>query len=103
MEIEKRTMNVTDLVKEAAQKSGKTQKELREAIDVLEDVVKDELAKADAKTTVEVKVFSSLVVVSEHVPSRQARNPQTGEVFMTTPKNRVKVKVGKALKDAANA
>ena len=101
--MEKVTMTTQDLVKAVATITGKTQKEVKEVVGAFENVIKEQVAVANASQSVEVKLFNGLTLISEHVAPRQARNPQTGETFITEAKNRVKAKIGTSLKDAANA
>lgn len=96
-------MNTQELVKATATVSGRTQKDIKEVLEYVEQVVNAQLGQASESQTVEIKVMNGLTVIGEHVAPRVARNPQTGETFMTDPKNRVKTKIGKALKDAVNA
>lgn len=103
--MEKITMNVKELIKAAATKSegDKTQKELTEAITLIDEVVKEQLAKASADAKVEVKILPCGVsLVSEYVEAHEARNPMTGETVRVPGKNRVKAKLGSVVKDAAN-
>lgn len=101
--MEKITMTTQDLVKAVSALTGKTQKEIKEVLSGVESVVKGQVAVASKTQTVEVKVFNGLTIVSEYTAPRQARNPQTGETFITEGKNRVKAKIGTGLKEAANA
>lgn len=107
--MEKIQVNKQDLVKMAstlATNEGmkvKSQKDIREVLDTIEAVVKSQVTQANKETTVEVKVFNGLTVVSQYREPREARNPMTGETVFTEAKNQVKAKIGAALKDAANA
>lgn len=101
--MEKVTMTTNELVKAVAGLTGKTQKEIKEVIGGIEDVVKGQLGVANENCTSEVKLLNGLTLISEYVAPRQARNPQTGETFMAPGKNRVKAKFGTVMKNAANA
>lgn len=95
-------VNVQDLAKAVSAVVGESQKKTRTILDAVDAVVKEQLKQANENTTVEVKVMNGLTLVAEHTQPREARNPATGETFMTEPKNRVKTKLGSSLKAAAN-
>lgn len=101
--MEKITMNVTDLVKEAAKNVDLSQKKVREVVDAIEATTKAYLAQANQGTTVEVKVFPGLSLIAEYVEPHEGRNPMTGETITVEGKNRCKAKIGSALKAAVNA
>lgn len=103
--MEKKIINVKELVKLAAEKAEKkTQKEIMEAVKLIDEVVKEQLAQANPDTKVEIKVLPCGVnLVSEYVTAHEARNPQTGETVTVPGKNRVKAKLGSVVKEAANA
>lgn len=101
--MEKITMNVQELVKVTADKTGETQKKVREILSGLEDVIKAQLAEAGEGVEVEVKVFNGLTLMCEYCESHEGRNPSTGEVITVPGKNRVKARIGQALKAAVNA
>lgn len=98
------TIKVTtqDIVKGVAGLTGKTQKEVREVVNAIEDIVKAQVGQATVDTGVEIKLFNGLTVISEYAKPRTARNPRTGETLTTEGKNRVKAKIGISLKTAAN-
>lgn len=102
----KTTMNVKELIRAASAESEgkKTQKEITEIINLLDVVVRKQVATASADAKVEVKILPCGVsVVSEYVEPHEARNPMTGETVRVPGKNRVKAKLGSVIKDAANA
>ena len=96
-------MTTQELVKAAAAISGATQKSTREAVNAIEEVIKQQLAQANATTDVEVRVFNGLTLTSMNVPAHEARNPRTGDTTFVAAKNRVRAKFGKSIKDAVNA
>ena len=96
-------MEIGDRLKQLRLLQGKTQKEIKEVIGGIEDVVKGQLGVANENCTSEVKLLNGLTLISEYVAPRQARNPQTGETFMAPGKNRIKAKFGTVMKNAANA
>lgn len=95
--------NVASLVKEAANLGNKTQKELKEALDLFEEVLKQHLQEATPDINVEVKLLPGLTITSEYVPERTARDPRNGAEITAGPRKRVKAKIGTNLKNAANA
>lgn len=94
--------NVDSMVKEVAKENDMTQVAVRNTIDAMAKTLKRLLGEATADTEIEVKVLPYLTLTTQYVPSHEARNPSTGETFMAAPKQRVKAKIGKALKDAVN-
>lgn len=96
-------MNVQEVVKATADKLGTTQKFVKEVFGAMEDVIKTQLAEAGEGVSVEVKVFNGLTLVSEYCASHEGRNPSTGETIIIPGKNRVRGRIGQALKDAVNA
>lgn len=101
--MEKITMNVQELVKATADKLGTTQKMVKEILGGLDEVIKAQLAEASEGVTVEVKVLNGLTLVSEYCESHEGRNPATGETITVPGKNRVKARIGQAMKAAVNA
>ena len=95
-------MTTKELVKGVAELTGKTQKEVREVLDGIEDVVMAQVGQATEDNSVEIRLFNGLYVTSEFVAPHTARNPRTGETFTAEGKNRVKAKICTALKNAAN-
>lgn len=98
------TIKVTtqDIIKGVADLADKKQKEVREVVRAIEEFVKAQVGQANENTTVEIKLFNGLTVISEYKEPRTARNPQTGETITTEGKNRVRAKVGTSLKASAN-
>lgn len=91
-------MNRTEFVKAVAEATTKTQKEIKEVLDVMQTVAYAEMAKCE-----EVKLFDGLTLVGVHKDACQKRNPMTGEMVEVAAKNAPKAKFGKACKDAINA
>ena len=95
-------VNTQDIIKGVAELADKKQKEVREVVRAMEEFVKAQVGQANENTSVEIKLFNGLTVISEYEEPRIARNPRTGETFTTEGKNRVRAKIGTSLKDAAN-
>jgi len=102
MEKFKNSTNVATLIKEAACLGNKTQKELKEALDLFEEVVKSHLREATPNTDVEVKLMPGLIITSEYLPERTARDPRNNEIITVAASKRVRVKLGTNFKTAAN-
>ena len=96
--MEKVTMTTNELVKAVAGLTGKTQKEIKEVIGGIEDVVKGQLGVANENCTSEVKLLNGLTLISEYVAPRQARNPQTGEAVMVAAHKAPKFKFSTSVK-----
>lgn len=86
-------MTKQDLVKAIAERSGKTQKDAREFIDVLKDVVFDALADGN-----EVSPIDGVKLSVKEVEARTCRNPRTGETLEVPAHKSVVLKRGAVLK-----
>ena len=91
-------MNRTEFIKALSIETGKTQKELKELLDVMQDIIYKEMAAEG-----EVKLFDGVTLSGVKKEARLARNPQTGETIEVASKVAPKAKFGKACKDALNA
>lgn len=87
-------MNRTDYVKAVATATGKTQKEIKETLDAMQEIAYAEMAKCE-----EVKIFDSVTLVGKEIPERTARNPQTGSEIVVPKHLAPKAKFGKGIKD----
>ena len=91
-------MNKTELIAAVAEKAGLSKKDAEKAVKAYTDVVTEELVKGGK---VQLVGFGTFEVADR--PSREGRNPKSGEP-MTIAASRVpKFKAGKALKDQVNA
>ena len=91
-------MNKTELIAVVAEKAELSKKDAEKAVKAYTDVVTEELVKGGK---VQLVGFGTFEVADR--PSREGRNPKSGEP-MTIAASRVpKFKAGKALKDAVNA
>ena len=88
--------NVKTTVKEIAERTGFTQKDVEAVIDALKEVVVSTI-KED-----EIKVFDGLTLGTKFVEAREGRNPSTGEAIQIPAKHRVVTKIGAGLKSAVN-
>ncbi len=91
-------MNKKELIAVVAEMTEKTKKETAAMVDACFEAITDALVK---RQDVRISGFGTFTTVdrAEHV----ARNPQTGETFMTEAKVAPKMKFAKALKEAINA
>ena len=91
-------MNKTEFIATVAEKAGLSKKDAEKAVKAYADVVTEELVKGGK---VQLVGFGTFEVADR--PSREGRNPKSGEP-MTIAASRVpKFKAGKALKDQVNA
>ena len=90
-------MNKTEFIAAVAEKAGLSKKDAEKAVKAYTDVVTEELVKGGK---VQLVGFGTFEVADR--PSREGRNPKSGEP-MTIAASRVpKFKAGKALKDEVN-
>lgn len=89
------SVNKAELVKEVSEKTSLTQKEVNEALAVILDTIKSELASGES---VQLIGFGSFIVRNR--AARKGRNPQTGEEITIPATKAPAFKAGKALKDA---
>jgi DNA-binding protein HU-beta len=88
-------MNKTELITEAALKSGVTKKDTEKTLNAAIDLVIAELAKGE---TVKMAGFGNFVVKER--PEREMRNPRTGEPVTVAASKTVQFRPAKALKDS---
>lgn len=88
-------MNKVEMIEAMAQSTGFTKKDAEKAINAFTEVVTAALVTGDSVKLVGFGTFE----VKEHAP-RQARNPKTGETFVTKATRAPHFKISKALKDA---
>lgn len=91
-------MNKTELIAAVAEKAEISKKDAEKLVKAFTDVVAEELVKGGKVQVVGFGTFE----VSER-PSREGRNPKTGETMMIEASKSPKFKAGKALKDMVNA
>lgn len=88
-------MNRTELIKEVAQRTGKTQVEMKGVFTAIEEAVYEALLKGD-----DIKgLVTGLNVEVKAVAEREARNPQTGEKIVVPAHKVVKARTTGALKN----
>ena len=90
-------MHKKDLIETVAQKTGKSQKEVKDTLEAILSTINEALKKKDKVTLVGFGTFSV-----QHVPQRTGRNPQTGQPLKIASKNKVKFKAGADLSGNVN-
>ena len=86
-------MTKLELVKEMAAKTNKSQREIRETLNMLQDVVYDHMPNED------VVLFDGVIFTTAERKARNGRNPYTGEDMVIPAKRVPKVKFGKLAKE----
>lgn len=90
-------MNKSEFVTYMSEKNNIAKAEAERALNMIVETVTNALADGES---VNLVGFGSFAV--NHVPARQGRNPQTGNVIQIKASNQPKFKAGKALKEACN-
>jgi DNA-binding protein HU-beta len=88
-------MNKMELVKTVAERTGKTQKDIKTVMETVQEVTFEALHAGE-----EVKLIDGLTLYTVEKEARTARNPRTGETVTVPSKIVPMVKKGKALKEA---
>lgn len=87
-------MTKSELVKAMAEKTGSTQKDTEVQLKALGEVIKETISKRDK---IQIIGYGSIEVVPTN--ARVGRNPKTNEEMPIPAGEKVKVKLGKAIKD----
>ena len=90
-------MTKNEMLRALAQKTGFTKIDVTKVIDALEDVMIEQFQQHE-----EVKLFKGFAFESYLTEPVMRRNPRTGESVMVPPRTKVKLKVGKHMKEAIN-
>ena len=90
-------MNRSEFVKAVAAVTEKTQKEVREMLDAMQDVAFEAMANCE-----EAKIFEGVSFVGVQKEACQKRNPATGGMVDVPAKVVPKAKFGAAAKRAVN-
>lgn len=90
-------MTRAELVKEIAVKTGFTQKDVKQVMDVMEEVTLSTMRND------EVKIMNGVTLTTVFKDAHTARNPRTGETIAVEGKHHPKCKFGAAVKAAVNA
>lgn len=87
-------MNKVEIITAIAEKANMTKKDAEKALVAFQDVVREAL---DAGDKVSLNGFMTYETVD--VPKRECRNPKDGSAIVVPKHRKVKVKIGKTLKD----
>lgn len=82
-----------DLVTSIANELELNKYSVKEIIDCLEEVIKEDLSKADENDDIEIKLFKGLKLKSTYIPSHIGKNPKTNEDVIVDDKIKVIAKV----------
>ena len=87
-------MNRTELIKAVANRTGKTQAEIKAVEAAIEEIINEQLDKGES-----VKLMGFGTASVKHTRARVSRNPKTGET-VNVPEKDVRVFKFSAVKDA---
>jgi len=90
-------MNKTELIREVANRTGNTQKNVKEVLQGIQDVVFTSLRDEEG-----IKLFDGVTLDAVFKDAHESRNPATGEVVMVPPKYMPHAKFGRPIKEALN-
>lgn len=91
-------MKRSEFVKVCAEKSGLSQKDMKEVLEVVGNVILDNMKDEDGVTP-----FSGIKFASVYRAARVGHNPATGEAVNIPGKYQPKVKFGTRVKETLNA
>lgn len=91
-------MTKADIINEVYQKVGFSKKESAEVVELLFEIIKETLERAE---NVKISGFGSFVLREKR--ARRGRNPQTGEEIQITPRRVLTFKPSVVLKKAMNS
>lgn len=90
-------MNKQELIQAVADKTGKSQKEVKDTLIAILNTISDTLKKGDKVTLIGFGTFDV-----QDVPARTGRNPRTGEPLQIKAKKKPRFKAGSELADKVN-
>lgn len=90
-------MHKKDLIESTAQKAGKSQKEVKETLEVLLNTIGEALKNGESVTLTGFGTFSIL-----ETKARTGRNPRTGEPLKIKAKKKPRFKAGADLTEKVN-
>lgn len=91
-------MNKSELIAKIADETNLSKADVGRVLDSVGEIAKAEMLLEEGELT--LPGIGKLKATVK--PSRQVRNPKTGETFMSDQKNGVKLVVAKEMKDAIN-
>lgn len=88
-------MNKTELVREIANKTQMTQKDVATVIDALPEVIKETVATGD-----KINLVGFMTISKKHVPAKTGKTVLGGveKIWNTEPKDEVSIKLSKSYK-----
>ncbi|PHR45054.1 MAG: DNA-binding protein [Fluviicola sp.] len=90
-------MHKKELIEAVAQKTGKSQKEVKETLEAILETITETVKKGDKVTLTGFGTFSV-----QQTKARTGRNPQTGKSIQIKAKKRPKFKAGADLSKSVN-
>lgn len=91
-------MTKTELIKKLVSRSNLSPNEMREAIEIILDTIKDAMANGER---IEIRDFGAFVV--RELPAKLGRNPRTGESVDVPSQRMVRFKAGKEMRKMVDA
>lgn len=82
-----------DLICEISQRMNLHKYSIKEVLECLEEVINDNLSKADLDNDVEIKLFKGIKLKSKLIPSHIGINPKTNEVITVADKINISCKI----------
>lgn len=82
-----------DLISEISKRMNLHKYSIKEVLECLEDVINDNLSKANCDEDVEIKLFKGMKLKSKLIPSHSGINPKTNEVITIDDKINVSCKI----------
>lgn len=88
----------TELIKKLVSRSDLSHNEMREAVEIILDTIKDTLANGKR---IEIRDFGAFIV--RELPAKLGRNPKTGESVDVPSQRVVRFKAGKEMRKSVDA
>ena len=88
----------TELIKKLVSRSNLSPNEMREAIEIILDTIKDAMANGER---IEIRDFGAFIV--RELPAKLGRNPKTGESVDVPSQRVVRFKAGKEMRKSVDA
>ena len=82
-----------DLISEISQRMNLHKYSIKEVLNCLENVINDNLLKANYDEDIEIKLFKGVKLKSKLVPSHRAVNPKTNEIVTVNEKFNISCKI----------
>ena len=82
-----------DIISEVSERMNLHKYSIKEVLECLEDVINDNLLKADCDNDVEIKLFKGFKFKSKFIPSHISINPKTKETINVADRLNVSCKI----------